>query len=62
MPPGTQAKTMSPSSPQEEADAPVPKLPDVVDSQRGGVSDPSDSLSSSCSQVEIISIDPDLVG
>lgn len=49
-PPGTQAETMSPSSPQEEAEPPVPKPLSVVHSQRGGVSDPSDDPSSSCAR------------
>lgn len=40
----------------------MPKPLSVVDSQRGGVSDPSDDLGSSYGQVEIISIHPDLVG
>lgn len=62
VPPETQAVTMPPSSLQEGAKSPVPKSLTVVDSLTGGVSDPSDEVGSSCGQVGMVSIDPDLIG
>lgn len=62
MPLGTKAVTMPPSSLQEGAKLPMPKSLGVVDSQRGGVSNPSDDVGSSCGRVRMVSIDPDLVG
>lgn len=62
MPLGTKAVTMPPSSLQEGAKLPMPKSLAVLDSQRGGVSNPSDDVGSSCGQVRMVSIDPDLVG
>lgn len=51
MPPGTQAVTMPPSSPQEGAKPLMPKSLTVVDSQRGAISDPSDDVGSLFGQV-----------